>query len=222
MNRRHLAGFTLFEVLAALVLLALLMLGVYAGIRAATRSVRVGEAVIERLDDVRATQNFLRRELQQALALPFARAADGGMVYFTGTPTQLRFVAPLPGYLNARGPQLQQLTLEPNGHGALQLVERMALLPPDGSAPRALGQPQVLLDGIRDGHFAYRGRDDDDRPTAWLDNWPGGHRLPLLIDVRLRLVDGTAWPELDIPLRIDPSASQNGALLLQGLNGSVP
>ena len=34
------AGFTLLEVLAALVLLALLLVGVYSGIRTATHSVR--------------------------------------------------------------------------------------------------------------------------------------------------------------------------------------
>ena len=46
---KRVAGFTLLEVLASLVLLALLLIGVYSGLRTATRSVRSGTAGIERI-----------------------------------------------------------------------------------------------------------------------------------------------------------------------------
>jgi general secretion pathway protein J len=67
------AGFTLLEVLASLVLLALLLVGVYSGIRTATHSVRSGTATIERMDQVRSAQQFLRRELAQSLAQPISK-----------------------------------------------------------------------------------------------------------------------------------------------------
>src|SRR3546814_6627487 len=44
-----------------------------------------------------------------------------------------------------------QLQLVDDGAGGLRLELRLALLPPDGSPPQALGEPQVLFDHIRAG-----------------------------------------------------------------------
>jgi type II secretory pathway component PulJ len=102
-------------VLGALALLALLLLGVYSGIRTATQSVQAGGAAIERLDRIRSAQEFLRRELAQAMAQPIGRDDRGDALYFKGTPHELSFVAPLPGYLGKLGPQVQTLALVDNG-----------------------------------------------------------------------------------------------------------
>ena len=48
------AGFTLLEVLASLVLLALLLVGVYSGLRTAIHSVRSGTAAVARIDQIRS------------------------------------------------------------------------------------------------------------------------------------------------------------------------
>ena len=60
-------GFTLLEVLGALALFAILLLGVYSGVRTATHTVHSGEASIQRMDEVRSAQQFLRREIAQIL-----------------------------------------------------------------------------------------------------------------------------------------------------------
>jgi general secretion pathway protein J len=105
------SGFSLLEVLAALALLALLLLGVYTGISSATHSVRSGDHAIERLDEIRSAQQFLRRELGEATALPWAVDAQGNPIAFTGDAHEMHYVAPLPGYLGRQGPQLQMLKL---------------------------------------------------------------------------------------------------------------
>ncbi len=79
------AGFTLIEVLGAMALLALLLLGVYSGIRTATHTVQVGTAKIEQLDEVRSAQQFLRRELAQAMAQAIAHDDNGNNIYFVGS-----------------------------------------------------------------------------------------------------------------------------------------
>jgi prepilin-type N-terminal cleavage/methylation domain-containing protein len=66
------AGFTLLEVLASLALLALLLVGVYSGLRTATHSVRSGTAAVARIDQIRSAQQFLQRELAQAMAQPIS------------------------------------------------------------------------------------------------------------------------------------------------------
>ena len=212
-------GFTLLEVLASLVLLAFLLLGVYAGLRSATHSVQSGTAQIDRIDQVRSAQQFLQRELAQSMTQPIARNERGEDIYFQGGAREMRYVAPLPGYLGKLGAQLQRLQLQDDGHGELQLVLSLALLPPDGQPPRALGDPQVLLDHIRSGSFSYRGVDVLGHPVPWAPVWPDGRLLPLLVRIDLQPRGTQDWPLLEVPLRVNPAASgvQSG---LQPLGGN--
>lgn len=215
---RHAGGFTLLEVLGALALFALLLLGVYSGVRTATHTVRSGEASIERMDEVRSAQQFLRRELAQARAVPLARTAKGDPLYFKGDAHELRFVAPLPGYLGKLGPQLQQLKLVPNGDGTSRLEASFAVMPPDGSAPKSLGEPEVLVDHIREGKFSYRAPDTQERAGQWGDQWDDTRAMPRIVRIALQLDGTTTWPLLDAPLRVDVTAVQGQAVdLLQGL-----
>jgi general secretion pathway protein J len=181
--KKRAAGFTLLEILAALVLLALLLLGVYSGIASASRSVRSGTAAIERMDQLRAAQQFLRRELAQSLAAPISRTDRGEPVYFQGDAHEMRYVAPLPGYLGKLGPQLQQLQLVDDGAGGLRLELRLALLPPDGGPPQALGEPQVLFDHIRAGGFHYLGTDADGSALPWAGEWTADRSLPQVVRI---------------------------------------
>jgi len=210
------AGFTLLEVLGALALLALLLVGVYGGVRSAIHGVRSGSAAIARVDQIGSAQRFLRGELAQVLAQPIARDDNGRPVYFAGSAHEMRYVAPLPGYLGKLGPQLQVLKLVDDGKGGQRLELQLALLPPDGQPPKPLGDPQVLLDHIKGGSFDYRGRDAQNRVLPWSEDWPDGSRLPQLVRIRLQTEGGYAWPELDVPLRVDASAVVGRAGLLPG------
>ena len=211
------AGFTLLEVLAALVLLALLLVGVYAGIASAGHSVRSGTAAIERIDQMRSAQQFLRRELAQSVAAPIGRTDRGEPIYFEGSEHEMRYVAPLPGYLGMLGPQLQELQLVDDGHGGQRLELRLAVLPPDGQPPQPLGDPQVLFDHIKDGSFSYRGVDGQGTPVPWSPGWADGRMLPMLVRIELQSQGRDSWPRLDVPLRVNPV--QAGGLLRMGLPG---
>ncbi|MEW9624656.1 prepilin-type N-terminal cleavage/methylation domain-containing protein [Rhodanobacter geophilus] len=214
MRRQH--GFTLLEVLGALALLALLLVGVYAGVRSAIHGVRSGSAAIARVDQIGSAQRFLRSELAQVLAQPIAHDDRGPPVYFSGAEHEMRYVAPLPGYLGKLGPQLQMLKLVDDGDGGQRLELSLALLPPDGRPPKPLGEPQVLLDHIRSGGFSYRGRDAQNREQPWSEDWADGSRLPQLVRIRLQAQGGYDWPELDVPLRVDASAVVGRIGLLPG------
>src|SRR5699024_9939917 len=114
-------GFTLLELLAAMALLALLMLGVWSGIRTAAQTSSRGRAVVDRLDRRRGGQRSLRRNPAQATPVPWARVDDGRPVVFHGGPHRMRFVAPLPGFLGRMGPQWQALELVPDGEDSDRL-----------------------------------------------------------------------------------------------------
>ncbi|TPG06439.1 prepilin-type N-terminal cleavage/methylation domain-containing protein [Rhodanobacter glycinis] len=214
---KHAGGFTLLEVLASLVLLTLLLVGVYSGIRTATHSVRSGTAAIERIDQIRSAQQFLQRELAQSLAQPISHTDQGEPIYFSGSAREMRYVAPLPGYLGKLGPQLQRLQLVDDGHDGLRLELSLALLPPDGRPPQPLGEPQVLLDHIRDGSFSYRGVDGQGAALPWAAAWADGRRLPQLVRIKLQSQGNVDWPQLDVPLRVNPV--QTSLLPRMGLRG---
>lgn len=209
------AGFTLFEVLAALALLSLLLLGVYSGVRSATHTVASGELKIEQLDEVRSSQQFLRRELMQAMAQPIAHDDNGNNIFFVGSSDEMRFVAPLPGYLGRLGPQLIDVKLVSDDKGK-QLVASLAEMPPDGSPLRPLGEPQVLVDGVVDGHFSYRGMNAQGQPMDWQDDWTFTGNMPSIVDIKLTLANGREWPLLSAPLRVNAAATR-GPGLLRGL-----
>lgn len=217
MNRVR--GFSLMEVLAALALLSIVLLGVYSGISTASRIVRSGDRAIERMDEVRSAQAYLRSELAQALVMPFDETDNGDPVVFQGTADKLTFVAPMPGYLSRLGPQMQTVALVADGHDGYRLEVSLFLLPPDGSEPKALGEPQVLMRGVRKGAFSYRGVDDQNKPTDWQATWPDARRTPSLVRIALDIDGTTVFPVLVAPLRIDPSASRNGFSLRRGVPG---
>lgn len=203
MMRRGAGGFTLLEVLASLVLLALLMVGVYSGIRTATVSVRAGTALIERSDQIRSAQQFLRRELAQSLSPPLGNASQSATMGFVGTAREMLYVAPLPGYLGRLGPQLQRLQLVDDSAGGFRLELSLALLPPDGRPPLPLGEPQVLLDHVLSGSFSYYGPDARGLQTGWSHTWADSRELPQLVRVALRVGGNSGWPQLDVPLRTE-------------------
>jgi general secretion pathway protein J len=213
---KHTAGFTLFEVLAALALLSLLLLGVYAGIRSSTHTVESGELKIEQLDEVRSSQQFLRRELMQAMAQAIAHDDNGNNIFFVGSSDEMRFVAPLPGYLGRMGPQLIDVKLVSTDKDGKQLVASLAELPPDGSPLRPLGDPQVLVDGVVDGAFSYRGLNAQGQPMDWQDDWKFTGNMPSIVEIKLTLANGREWPLLSAPLRVNAAATQ-GPGMLRGL-----
>jgi general secretion pathway protein J len=215
---KRVAGFTLLEVLAALALLSILLLGVYSGIRSSTHTVQAGELKIEQLDEVRSAQQFLRRELAQAMTQAISHDDNGNAIYFVGASDEMRFVAPLPGYLGRMGPQLIQIKLV-SGDKGKQLVASLVELPPDGSKPKPLGDPQVLVDGITGGGFSYRGVNQQGQPMDWQSDWTFTGNMPNVVTIKLALGNGREWPLLSVPLRVNAAAAQGPGNLLRGLNG---
>lgn len=226
MRCRHAHGFSLLEVLSALALLSLLLLGVFYGIRTATRSVNTGSVALERNDQARSLQQFLRRDLLQARALPWKLDAQGQGVVFEGEPRRMRFVAPLPGYLDRTGPQLQTLALVDAGSGQWRLELDSAPLSPGGAGVGA--GAEVLAGAMSDGRFRYYGREREGLEPRWRDRWDVPARMPELVtieldrerrssgpaqrDARERGADPTAWLWLQAPIRQSANAINVGAL----------
>lgn len=196
------AGFTLLEILLSVALLALVIGLAYGSIRVAMQASRSGEALIERSEEMRTAQGFLRRQLSQMLPSSFERVEDGGEEKrFEGGADFVRFVAPMPGYLSRGGAHVQELALVRVGDG-YQLEFRHAQLNGfdslQGFDPDT--RPVVLIDGIREGAFGFRRLEPEGELSDWLSEWEDPLALPLLIrlDIEFDQDGPRRWPDFEV------------------------
>jgi len=92
MNARTQRGFTLIEMLVALVLLAAMMGLLYSGVNFGLRSWDAADVNGRRTADRRIGENFLRRELTQLFPMRFKDPMTLKFA-FSGQHEQLRFVS---------------------------------------------------------------------------------------------------------------------------------
>lgn len=180
------AGFTLLELLVAVVLLGLVGLtlsgGIRIGVRAWERSADLGQGA----ERIAAVQAVLRRQLERAYPLSDLRRPDRAIV-FAGDADRIDFRAP--------GPQ-------PLGLGALQAAslerqgDRLTLAWADAAAAV---HRETLLDGVRSLQIDYYGSRDRQEARAWRDSWQDAFFLPGLIRIEVAFRDESRrWPTLVI------------------------
>ncbi|MEO6065516.1 MAG: prepilin-type N-terminal cleavage/methylation domain-containing protein [Lysobacterales bacterium] len=227
-STHHPRGFTLIEILLALVLLALLMTAAYSGFSASNRAVQRGEASIDATNKVRVTQQLLRRQIGQALTLAYDQdSGTSAPILIEGESEEITFVSALPGYLGQGGAYVQQVALESGaGGGGQQLVFRHALLngfDPTDSEPWA-ERPVILLEEIDSLAIDYRGLDDAGKLEDWSAEWDRRDRLPLLVRIEIDFKESSrlTWPTLTIPLQLAGDAVIGGSALGPGAASSVP
>jgi len=208
-SRRRASGFTLLEVLVALVLLAAGLALAFATLRAATTLAERGELRAQGNERMRAVQGFLRRNLSTALPLPFHTDPDTfRQSRFLGEPDRLRFVADLPGYLGRGGPYLYDIQADEQG----RLSARFALVQTGQTVEDAgIARPELLADGLRSVRFRYRGMDGQGGLGPWQDAWRSGELLPLQVAMDVRGEDGRAWPTMIVSLLHSEGGAGGGA-----------
>lgn len=189
-------GFSLIEVLLATVLLATGMALAFATLRSATVATERAEAMAQRSERLRAVQAFLRRQVENALPLPYEFIeGTGDATLFECDGDTLSLVAPMPGYLSRGGPYLQTFRLVRGAQG-MRLEFEHQLMTPDGPLDNER-EPEILLDGIAEGEFETRTLDDDGEPGEWRKRWDRPAQIPRLVRLRLRMSDERAhWPTL--------------------------
>jgi prepilin-type N-terminal cleavage/methylation domain-containing protein len=185
----HQQGFTLLETMIAITLMAFLALGLTAALKLGLAFPGAAQS-LDHSGPVIAVQNFLRRELSSALALP---AADWDGVAFLGSASAFEMIGAMPERAAAGG--LHEVRLSLDGD---KLMLRWRRLDPPGPA-----QERALLDHVRGIDIAYWGSRHDTEAAAWHPDWRAAQYLPALVRVRAML-DGADWPELLVALPVQP------------------
>jgi len=194
-------GFTLLEILLALALLALVMLGVWGAMASATRIAHSADAVMARSESVRTVQQFLRRYVSAAQLQPYLAEGDARARMFEGDATSMRYVAPLPMQSGHAGLYVQTIRLvkDPAGGASLELVYQ----PYSDDTPQAGDAvTHLLLADLQGGQFQYLAAAAFDKPAAWRDDWQAANGLPLAVRIHLDPAWGVRvpFPEMVIPL----------------------
>lgn len=203
------AGFSLIEVLLAVTLLGIIMALAYGGLRTVIKSTDRADELIQEQTHLRATQQFLHRQLARALPLNYFVDDSDQFYVFEGDGERLQFVAPMPGYLGAGGPQVQELALERTHNGYELLFKHVPLLSYEDGILRDV-EPITLLRGLADGEFLYIGLDREGRLSEWENEWEETDEIPVAVSMDLSFAEDSliSWPILNVSMRIDGTAGR--------------
>ncbi len=194
MNARRTAGFTLLEILVALVVLGFLMVGLSQGVRFGLTAWGMQERIIGQRGDLDAVDRVLRQLIGQ---MDPGTRSDPPKV--AGTQARFAFTSALP--LMADGESADMLLMVDPAH-------RLSLrwtphLHAKRTAPPPPPRTEELLGGIERAQFAYW------RPSpgggSWVGTWDG-KSLPALVRIRIVFPEGDRrhWPDIvAAPLRMN-------------------
>lgn len=196
--RRAQQGFTLLEVVLALVLLAAMLAMAWGGLGFALRGWDTGESKGRRAVDLQLAQNFLRRELAEVFPMRWKDPAKL-RVAFEGDGKALRFVSTRAAGASSGGLALVGLELvqgaEPREKN---LVMRRALADDKATdfSPLAAAEPTLLVANVEAIEFSYFGSENDFNEPRWNAEWTFAGRIPQLVRLQVKTADGTEMPEV--------------------------
>lgn len=218
MKARAQAGFTLIELVVAMVVLALMMTLLYSGLTFALRSWDAGDANGRRAADRRLGENFLRREMAETFPMRWKDPTTLRYAFDGGTQV-LRFVSSRPAGISQGGLALVAVGVESDPRDrSRNLVMRRAIADPDAVDFTALdaAQPSILVADVDSVQFSYFGSENDFTEPRWTDQWSTPSRMPSMVRVRMKAADGAPLPDLLVKLMLGEEAGCFEAALQRG------
>lgn len=204
-------GFTLIELLVAMTLVVLLMTLVYEGLRSGQRAAETGQAFIDRTNRLRITQEFVRMQVGRLMPLAYKQDTSNGKLYvFEGDHEKIRYVAPMPGYLGYGGTYVQELELIRDGRYRSLVFRHWLHNGFDDKKIDRSKPPILLLSGIRDGGFRFKGLNPEGKVGDWSERWEDSQLTPLVIQLDLVMSPESRmdWPLLEVVMMVDGGATR--------------
>jgi general secretion pathway protein J len=195
-------GFTLLELLVALILLSLIFLFLMSALQFGTNVWSGREKEVSGTAEVLTAQNFLRRVLSEARPIMIeATRTKHRYVYFIGDQNSVQFIAPLPEHLGVGGFYEIALYLTDNRGSGKRLEMSWRL---SSEAENSKARRVTLLDGVAQIQFSYFGRPLLLEPSRWHDDWQKWESLPDLIRIQVTFSDGEQlWPQLTVATHVN-------------------
>ena len=200
MRRRQ--AFTIVELLVALSLLTLIIVGLAGGLRFGFKVWRQGGARVDHGQHVIVLQNLLRQVLGDIYPFFVRDDPTHGHVEFVGGANALEFLSSAPIAAGYSGRLRFRLFLDRHADQLdFAMMARPELADAEG---RAALTSRVLLEDVPSVAFSYFGTARSEKAAHWQDDWTDQTALPQLIRVRVPFTpdDRRFWPELIIAPRL--------------------
>ncbi len=208
MRRGTQSGFTLVEVVVAMVLVGAMLLLMYSGLSFALRSWDAGDANGRRTAERQLGENFLRRELSELFPMRWKDATQVKLA-FEGGASRLRFVSSRPAGLQMGGLSLVGIEIEENREKRSRDLVMMRAMPDHAATdfgPLEKGERHLVLAGVDRAEFGYFGSENEFADPKWHQTWDFAGRVPELVRLRVHTSDGTALPELVVRIALGEEA----------------
>jgi prepilin-type N-terminal cleavage/methylation domain-containing protein len=206
--KRAQGGFTLVEVVLAMVLVGSILLLTYSGLSFALRSWDAGDANGRRIAERQLAENFLRRELSEMFPMRFKDAMQVKMA-FEGSASHLRFVSARPPGIQMGGLSLVGIEMQDDREKRTRDLVMLRAMPDDEAVdfgPLDKAERHLLLAGVDRVDFGYFGSENDFKEAQWHDSWTFAGRVPELIRMRVRTADGAMLPDLTVRIALREEA----------------
>lgn len=201
-------GFTLIEIVVAMVLLGAIMVALYSGLAFALRSWDAADANGRRVADRRVGENFLRREVSEVFPMRWKDAMRVRFA-FEGEAQRMRFVSTRAAGISLAGLSFVGLQVETGADNRTRsLVMRRVMADDDATDFASLDRAEAtpLVQAIDSVAFSYFGAENDFSEPAWTDSWKFVARMPQLVRLRMKDADGSALPEIVIKVMLSEEA----------------
>jgi general secretion pathway protein J len=205
--RKAEAGFTLLEIIVAVVILAMIMTTAFGALRLGDRSWEAGIKRASESEQLRTTGNLLRRQFNQILPMVWT-VENEPRIAFNGDRRQVQFIAPAPQHHGATG--LFEFTLSAEGEADdIRLILNYTLFNPDHTSlgPADGGRRVLLAERLKSVELEYFGSRKADETPAWYAEWNTEQATyPEMVRLRVERESGALqWPELLLSLRAEQS-----------------
>jgi general secretion pathway protein J len=209
---RTAAGFTLLEMLVALVLLSLTATLLTVSLRAGRTALNAANRITV-ATPIATTQTYLRQAFAQSFAQPRNAATVSANSSFTGSSQSVAFStthAPQGQYEGLYRIEIGLVPLAGRGTFELNLAQELWRPPAnDDTTVPLIRRTTQLLGNITSVGFAYYGDMDDDAGPSWHNEWRHGIKIPSLValDVTFPPGDPRRWDRLIMPIYASESAA---------------
>jgi general secretion pathway protein J len=183
--RKASGGFTLLELVVALVILAWIAGSVAVGIRLASASIERGETVAREAARLRAVVGIMERAIRSLDPLPVP-VEDNTTFYFAGEGKRIRFLTALsPAAIRGGGLRLISFFELPGPAGGLAMTTASPFRPGGAGSWAGTGDPRVLIGGATEVSFTYSEGPTREGAWDWVPAWDPKEtgRLPAAVRV---------------------------------------
>lgn len=197
-------GFTLVELLVVMSLLSLIMLALGGALRAAAQTEERVDFRLQRADELRVAQGFLRSVLERVSAQRFAgpTAVGSSPYFFVGDAQQMAWVGVMPARYGAGGRYHFRLGLADAGTESALVLQYTPWVDPATQPDWSGAESYTLMKGATG--LAFRYEDPRGEPPVWSSNWTDVDVLPQRVMISLQPAEGV-WPELVVAMRTMPA-----------------